>query len=145
MKVICNVELKEGQDLAVSVSWNVMRGSEIVENRERNDLSLTLPVGDGFFIIILASRHSPNFSIIWFQIRGAAGLGMTGLGHGIGVGQVTQLVKYSLQSFLLKAVAIEMLITAVLVMIVFAAAADQLNTPGVKVRVLIQQLTRRRI
>ena len=34
-----------------------------------------------------------------------------------------------------------MLITAVLVMIVFAAAADQLNTPGVKVRPLIQQLT----
>lgn len=51
------------------------------------------------------------------EIRGAAGLGMTGLGHGISIGQ---------------AVAIEMLITAVLVMIVFAAAADQLNAPGVK-------------
>ena len=36
-----------------------------------------------------------------------------------------------------QAVAIEMLITAVLVMIVFAAAADQFNAPGVKASPLI--------
>ena len=34
-----------------------------------------------------------------------------------------------------------MLITAVLVMIVFAAAADQLNAPGVKVSILIGQFS----
>ena len=34
-----------------------------------------------------------------------------------------------------------MLITAVLVMIVFAAAADQLNAPGVKVRTLVGQFS----
>ena len=34
-----------------------------------------------------------------------------------------------------------MLITAVLVMIVFAAAADQLNAPGVKVRTLLWQFS----
>ena len=41
---ICNVELKGEQDPTVSVGWNVMRGTEMVEYTEKHDLSLTLPV-----------------------------------------------------------------------------------------------------
>ena len=45
--------------------------------------------------------------------------------------------QHSVPLLLRQAVAIEMLITAVLVMIVFAAAADQFNAPGVKASPLI--------
>ena len=63
---------------------------------------------------------------------------MTGLGHGVGAGQVRTCTINIIPLLLLRqAVAIEMLITAVLIMIVFAAAADQFNAPGVKASPLI--------
>lgn len=57
------------------------------------------------------------FSILPTTFRGAAGLGQTTVNPDISQG---------------TAVAVEMLITAVLVMVVFAAAADSNNTPSVK-------------
>ena len=86
---ICNVELKREQDPTVSVCWNVMRGTEMVECSEQHDLSLTLPVMLPSSLLLISSKLS-----FFVKIRGAAGLGMTGLGHGISIGQVTLLTIY---------------------------------------------------
>jgi len=56
-------------------------------------------------------------AVVPSEIRGYAALGATGLGENVTPGQ---------------GIVIEMIITAILVMVIFAAAADQLNTPTVK-------------
>jgi len=55
--------------------------------------------------------------IVKTEIRGASGLGLTNLGPHVDVGE---------------AIVVEMLITAVLAMVVFGAAADQFNSANVK-------------
>ena len=133
---ICNVELKGEQDPAVSVGWNVMRGKEMVEYTEKHDLSLTLPVMLPS-VIMISSKLS--FLVLdpwgrWSRHDWPWSRSQCWTGH-------IHKELHNNKIWTLKAVAIEMLITAVLVMIVFAAAADQLNSPGVKVSTVTGQFS----
>ena len=55
---ICNVKLKGEQDPTLSVGWNVMRGTEMVEYSEQHDLSLTLPVMLPSSLFLISSKLS---------------------------------------------------------------------------------------
>ena len=63
------------------------------------------------------------------KVRGRGGLGTTQLGAGVSVGQVQLSCRQKISLiFFLKAFGIEFLITMVLVLVVFGAAADGNNS-----------------